>query len=57
MENSTDITNLLIDESEICMEITGGDTSWINDNNEIHNRSIKNMVMAGLVYSNKHENK
>ena len=39
------------------MEITGGDTSWINDNNEIHNRSIQNMVVAGLLGSNKYENK
>ena len=39
------------------METPGGDTSWINGNNEIHNRSIYNMVMAGLLDSNKHENK
>ena len=57
MENSTDITNLLIDEFEISMETPGGDTSWINGNNERHNRSIHNMVIAGLLDSNKHENK
>ena len=26
------------------MENTGGDASWLNKNNEIHNRSIHNMV-------------
>ena len=57
MENSTDITNLIIDEFEVSMETPGGDTSWINGNNERHNKSIQNMVMAGLLDSNKHENK
>ena len=52
-----DITNLVFDELEICMETPGGDTSWINGNNERHNISIHYMVMAGLLYSNKHENK
>ena len=57
MENSTDITNLLIGEFEISMELPGGDTSWINGNNERHNISIHNMVIAGLIDSNKYENK
>ena len=39
------------------METPGGDTSWINGNNERHNRSIHNTVVAGLLDSNKHENK
>ena len=57
LENSTYITNLLIDEFEISMETPGGDTSWINGNNERHNRSIHNMVITGLLESNKHEKK
>ena len=37
------------------METPGGDKSCINGNNEIHNRIIYNMVMAGLLGSNQHE--
>ena len=57
LEKSTDITNLIIDEFEVSMETPGGDTSWINGNNERHNRSIHNMVIASLLDSNKHEDK
>ena len=39
------------------MENTGGDASFINAKNEIHNRSIYNMVRSGLLDSNEHENK
>ena len=39
------------------METTGGDASWINDKNEIHNISIHNMVRAVLLGINQHENK
>ena len=39
------------------METTGGDASWINGNNERHNRSIHNMVISYLLDSNQHENK
>ena len=39
------------------MENTGGDSSWINVNNERHNIIIHNMVIAGLLDSNQHENK
>ena len=33
LENSTDITNLLVDALKISMETTGGDASFINVNN------------------------
>ena len=39
------------------METNGGDASWINGNNEIHNRSIHNMVIADPLDSNQHANK
>ena len=39
------------------METTGGDAYWISIKNERHNRRIHNMVRAGLLDSNKHENK
>ena len=39
------------------METTCGDESWLNGNNEIHNRSIHNIVRAGLLDSNQNENK
>ena len=38
------------------METPGGDTSWIDGNNERQNRIIHNMVMAGLLDSNLHKN-
>ena len=37
------------------METTGGDAYWLNEKNERHNRSIQNMVRAGLLDSNQHE--
>ena len=49
LENSTDVTNIIFDELIIYMETTGGDTSWINRNNERHNIRIQNMVRAGLI--------
>ena len=55
--NSIDVKNLLIDELKISMETTGGDSYWINGNNERHNRSTQNMVISGLLDSNQHENK
>ena len=39
------------------METTGGDASWINVNNEGHNRSIHNMVRAGLLDNIQHAKK
>ena len=57
LEISTDFTNLLVEESKISMEITGGNASWINGNNERHSKSIHNMVGAGLLDSNQHAKK
>ena len=57
LENLTDVTNLLVDDFTISMETTGCDASWINENNEIHNRIINNMVIEGLVNINRNENK
>ena len=31
--NSTDVTNLLVDEFSIAMKNNGGDALWIDDNN------------------------
>ena len=39
------------------METTGGDAYCINENNERHNISIKNMVISGIIESNQHANK
>ena len=57
LANSTDVTNLLVDDFNISMETTGGDASWINGNNGRHNRSIHNMVRSSLLDINNHENK
>ena len=51
------IANLLVDELSTSMETTGGDISWINGNNSRHSRIIHNIVIEGLLGSNKHENK
>ena len=48
LENSTDVTNLLVDDFKMSMETTGGNALWTNGNNERHNRSIHNMVRSGL---------
>ena len=55
LANSTYVTNLIFDDFNISMETTGGNESWINENNEIHKRIIHNMVRAGLIDSNQHE--
>ena len=57
LKNSTYVTNLLVDDFNISMGTTGGGASWINGNNELHNRSIHNMVISGLLEINQHENK
>ena len=49
LENSTDVTNLLVDDFRIAMENNGGDASCLNGNNERHNISIHNMVKSGLL--------
>ena len=41
--NSTDVTNLLVEEFKLSMGSTGGDASCINGNNERYNRSIHNI--------------
>ena len=57
LENSTDVTNLIVDDFNTSMETNGGDASWLNRNNERHKISIHNMVGAGLMKSNQHEKK
>ena len=52
LENPTYVTNIIIDELRIYMETNGGDTSWLNRNNERHNIRIHNMVREGLTVSN-----
>ena len=52
LENSTDVTNLLVDEFKISMENTGDYAFYLDVNNERHNRSIHNMVRAGRLYRN-----
>ena len=39
------------------METADGDASWINKNIERPNKSIHNMVIAGILESNQHANK
>ena len=55
-KQSTDVTDLLVDEFNISLKTTGGDASWINGKNECHTRSIHNTFIAALLYSNQHEN-
>ena len=52
---STDVTNLLVDDFNISVEATGGDASWLDVKNEIHNKIISNMVRSGLTGVNQHE--
>ena len=55
LENSADVINLIVDDFNISMETTGGDVSWLNGKNKIHNRSIINMVREGLIEINQQE--
>ena len=57
LENSTDFTNLVVDDFRISMETAGGDASCRNVTNEIHNRSIHNMGRSVLLEIKEHENK
>ena len=57
LTNSTDITNLLVDDLRIAMENTGGDASWLNGNNKQGSISIYNMFISGLLNSTQNENK
>ena len=51
LEKSADVTDLFFEKFSIATESTGVDASWINVNNERHNRSIHNMVRSGLTGS------
>ena len=55
LEKSIYVTNLFVNCFRIAMETTGCDASWINGNNEQHNRNNHNIVIAGLIGSNQHE--
>ena len=57
LENSTYVTNLLVDDFNTSMETTGAYESWINENNERQNKIFHNMVAACLLDINQHENK
>ena len=57
LEKSTDVTNILVDDFNISMETTGGDSSCLDEKNERHNRSIHNMVIEILLDSNQHGKK
>ena len=57
MSKSIDVNNLLVDELSTEMETTVGDASFINVNNEIHNRRIHKIVIEGCLDINQHENK
>ena len=57
LENSTDVTNLLVDNLNIYLLNIGGGSSWINGKNEIHNINIHNMVISGLLEINQHSKK
>ena len=54
LENSTDVTNLLVDDFNISMETTGGDASWLNKKYERHYITIHNIVRSGLLGGKQH---
>ena len=56
LEKSADITNFIFDKFSITTETTCGYSSWTNRKNERNNRIKHNMVRAGLIESNQHEN-
>ena len=51
LENSTYVTNLLVDDFRISMETSGGYSSFLNGKNKRHSRGICNMVVAVLIKS------
>ena len=57
LEKSTDVTNLLVDGFKISTENNGRDASCTNGRNEIHNKSIHNMLRVGLIDINQNANK
>ena len=52
LENSTYVTNLLVDDFSMSMENIGGKKSRINRKNERQNRLFHTMVRTGLLDSN-----
>ena len=52
MENSTDVTNFLLDDFSITTETNGGDASCINGRNERNNKIIHKMVRSGILDMN-----
>ena len=57
LENSTDVSNLIVDDFIISTRNAGGDASWFNRKNKRHNRSIHTMVREGIIESNQQEKK
>ena len=55
LSKSVDVTSLLVDELRIFIETTGGDASWLNVNNEQHNRIIYKILREILLDSTQHE--
>ena len=56
LAKSTYVTNLPVNYFRKAMESTVDDASWINVNNKRYNRIIHNIVIAGLIKINQHEN-
>ena len=54
LEKSTDVTDIPVYEFNIALETTGGDVSFLNRKDGIHNRIIHNIVRASLIYSNQY---
>ena len=52
---SSDVTNILVEKFSIATKKTGGYNSQINGNNEKYNTITKNMIILGLIDSDKHE--
>ena len=57
LEQSTDVTNLIVEKIRIPMENTAGDASKLNRKNERHNITIQKMVREGITEINQSENK
>ena len=57
LANSKHVTNLLVDDFNMSIENNGSNESYINGKIERHNRSINNMVRAGIIGSNKNGKK
>ena len=57
LEKPSDVTDILVDKFNIALDTTGGDASWLNGKNKLHNRIIYKMVISCLIVSNQNENK